>query len=113
MSAKRYFGAAKMVSKRARKGFNIKLNVDAHWSCAFYKGLDYLQLKDGLDKTVLNRDDAAGFRLDSTFTHKQHKVLAEAGNPELTTYTDFLNKCTSKLQTTSYMFLGSQTTPEV
>lgn len=28
-------------------------NVDAHWSCAFYKGLDYLQLKDGLDKTVL------------------------------------------------------------
>ena len=113
LSAKRYFGAAKIVSKRARKGFNVKLNVDAHWSCAFYKGLDYLQLKDGLDKTVLNRDDAAGFRLDSTFTHKQHKVLAEAGNPELTTYTDFLNKYTSKLQTTSYMFLGSQTTPEV
>lgn len=65
-------------------------------------------------KPSLNRDDAAGLRLDSTFTHKQHTVLAEAGNPEHTTYTtDFLNKYTSKLQTTSYMFLGSQTTAEV
>lgn len=113
LSAKRYFGAAKIVSKRARKGFTIKLNIDAHWSCAFYKALDYIQFKDGLDKTVLNRDDAAGFRLDSTFTHKQHKVLAEVGKPELTTYTDFVNKYSSKLQTTSYMFLGSNTTPEV
>ncbi len=113
LSSQRYFGAAKIVSKRARKGFSIKLNIAAHWSCAFYKALDYLQLRDGLNKTVLNRDDAAGFRLDSTFTHKQHKVLSEVGKPELTTYTDFVNKYTSKLQTTSYMFLGSQTTPEV
>lgn len=29
-SAKRYWGAAKIVSRRARKGFNVKLNVDAH-----------------------------------------------------------------------------------
>ena len=92
LSAKRYFGAAKIVLKRARKGFSVKLNVDAHWSCALYKGLDFLQLKEGRDKVILNRDDAAGFRLDSTFTHKQHKILAEAGNPELTTRTDFLNK---------------------
>ena len=97
LSAKRYFGAAKIVSRRARKGFSIKLNVDAHWSCAFYKGLDYLQHKGGLNMTVLNRDDAAGFRLDSTFTHKQHRVLSEAGKPELTTHTDFLNKYTSTL----------------
>ncbi|CAB3997450.1 Hypothetical predicted protein [Paramuricea clavata] len=83
LSAKRYFGVAKIVSRRARKGFAIKLNVDAHWSCSFYKTLDFLQLKDGRDKVVLNRDDASGFRLDSTFTHKQHKVLSEAGNPEL------------------------------
>ena len=113
LSAQRYFCAAKIVSQRARKGFSIKLNIDAHWSCAFYKALDYLQLKDGTDKTVLNRDDAAGFRLDSTFTHKQHKVLSEVGKPELTTYTDFVNKYTSKLQTTSYMFLRTHTTPEV
>ena len=112
LSAKHYFGAAKIVSKRARKGFSIKLNVDAHWSCALYKGLNFLQLNDGRDKIVLNRDDAAGFRLDSTFTHKQHKVLAEAGNPELTTRTDFLNKYTSILQTTSYMFLETESTPE-
>lgn len=112
LSAKRYFGVAKIVSRRARKGFAIKLNVDAHWSCSFYKTLDFLQLKDGRDKVVLNRDDASGFRLDSTFTHKQHKVLSEAGNPELTTRTDFLNKYTATLQTTSYMFLETETTPE-
>lgn len=113
LSAKRYFGAARIVSRHARKGFSIKLNVDAHWSCAFYKGLDYLQHKGGLNMTVLNRDDAAGFRLDSTFTHKQHRVLSEAGKPELTTYTDFLNKYTSTLQTSSYMFLETESTPEI
>ena len=69
LSAKRYFGAAKIVSTRARKGFSIKLNVDAHWSYSFYKGLDYLQCKGAQNMSVLNRDDAAGFRLDSTFTH--------------------------------------------
>ena len=53
------------------------LNVDAHWSCS----LDYLQLKDGRDKVVLHRDDASGFRLDSTFTHKQHKILPEYEKP--------------------------------
>lgn len=113
LSVKRYFGAAKIVSRRARKGLSIKLNVDAHWSCAFYKGLDYLQHKGGLNMTVLNRDDAAGFRLDSTFIHKQHRVLSEAGKLELTTHTDFLKKYTSTLQTSSYMFLETESTPEI
>ena len=63
LSTKRYFSVAKIVSRRARKGFTIMLNVDAHWSCSFYKTLDYLQLKDGRDKVVLNRDDASGFRV--------------------------------------------------
>ena len=58
LSAKRYFGMAKIVLRRVRKGFTIKLNVDAHWSCSFYKTLDFLQLKDGRDTVVLNRDDA-------------------------------------------------------
>lgn len=47
-----------------------------------------LQLKDGRDKVVLNRDDAAGFRLDTTYIHKQHKILADAEQPELTTRTE-------------------------
>ena len=111
LSAKRYWGTASIVSRRARKGFNVKLNVDAHWSCSFYKNLDFVQLKNGLDKVVLNRDDAAGFRLDTTFTHKQKTVLAEKGNPELTTRTDYLNKYSSVLQTSSYMFLETDNTP--
>ena len=110
-SAKRYWGAAKLVSRRARKGFNVKLNVDAHWSCSFYKNLDFIQLKDGLNKVILNRDDAAGFRLDMTFTHKQKTVLAEKDNPELTTRSDYLNKYSSVLQTSSYMFLETDNTP--
>ena len=97
---------------RARKGFNVRLNIDAHWSCAFYKYLDYIQLKDGEDKVILNRDDAAGFRLDTTYTHKQHKILAEASNPELTTRTDYVNKYASVLQTTSYLFMGTENTAE-
>ena len=59
MSAKRYFGAARIVSKHARKGFAIKLNVDSHWSCSFYKGLDYLQNRGGLNMMVLNRDQCS------------------------------------------------------
>ena len=57
------------MSKRARNGWNIRLNPDAHWNTALYRGLDYLQLKDGRYKFILNRDVAAGFRLDTTFTH--------------------------------------------
>ena len=70
-------------------------------------------MKDGCNKVVLNRDDAAGFRLDTTYTHKQHKILCEAEKPELTTRTDFVNKYSSVLQTTSNMFMGTDTTPEV
>lgn len=28
--------------KGARKGFNVRLNIDAHWSAAIYKGLDHI-----------------------------------------------------------------------
>ena len=70
----RHWGAANITCRRARKGFNVRLNVDSHWSAAFYKGLDTIQLEDGRDKTIVNGDDAAGFRLD-TFTHKQHKSI--------------------------------------
>ena len=111
LSSKRYWGAAKIVSRRARKGFNVKLNVDAKWSCSMYKILDYIQSRNGLDKVVISRDDAAGFRLDTTFTHKQHPVLQDNSNAELTTRTDFLNKYSSLLQTTSYLFMETENTP--
>ena len=61
LSAKRYKGIAKVTCRRSRKGFNIKYNPDAHWNCAFYKELDVLQLSDGRNKVLINRDDQAGF----------------------------------------------------
>ena len=39
-SSLRYKGVANVVSKRARKGFNIRYNPDIHWSAAFYRGLE-------------------------------------------------------------------------
>ena len=39
--------------------------------------LDKIQLEDGRNKTISNRDDAAGYRLDTTYTHKQHKPISE------------------------------------
>ena len=111
ISAKRYKGIAKVTCRRARKGFQLKLNVDAHFSCAMYRGLDFIQLKDGRDKVILNRDDQAGFRLDTTYTHSQHKSLS-ADSQEITTYTDYLNKYSSVLQTSSHLFMGTDTTLE-
>jgi len=67
LSSKRYWSAA-----------NVRLNVDAHWSAALYQGLERIQLEDGRDKTVLNRDDAAGYRLDTTYTHTQHKSISQS-----------------------------------
>ena len=56
---------------------------------------------------MLNRGDTAGFRLDSTFTHKQHKSICMVNKPELTTRSDYryLNKYTALHQVSSYMFL--------
>ena len=88
------------------------MNPDGHWNNAVYRGLDKLQLKDGLDKVVLNRDDAAGFRLDTTYTHKQHKGVQLANEPDLTTRTDFVNSYPAQLQTSSYLFMETETTPK-
>lgn len=52
ISAKRYKGIAKITSRRARKGFTLKYNPDAHWSNAFYRNLDSIQLKNGRRHTV-------------------------------------------------------------
>lgn len=111
LSAKRYQGAANVTCRRARKGFSIKLNPDSHWSGALYKCLDWIQFTDGTDKVVLNRDDQAGFRLDTTSTHKIGKSINLQTEPTLTTRTDFVNSYKSVIQTTSYLFMETQTTP--
>ena len=44
LSAARYHSVARVTSRRARKGFAIKLNPDPHYSTSMYKGLDFIQL---------------------------------------------------------------------
>lgn len=112
LSAKRYKGVARVTCRRTRKGFNIKFNPDAHYSSTMYKVLDKVQLSNGSDKTVLNRDDQAGFRLDTTYTHSQHKVLSME-DQEVTTRTDFVNKYSSVLQTSTYLFMETVTNEEM
>ncbi len=111
ISAKRYRGVARVTCRRARKGFNVKYNPDAHWSTAFYRNLDFIQLQSGENKVVINRDDQAGFRLDTTFTHHNKKSISLSGGPTLTARTDFVNSYPSILQTTSYLFMETKTTP--
>ena len=111
LSSKRYKGAANIKYQKARKGFNLKFNPDIKWSHSLYKCLDKLQ-KDRQHILLLNRDDQAGFRLDSTYTHKSAPSL-NVGNPSLTTHTDFLNKHPTQLQTISYNFSSTSTTSEI
>ena len=111
-SAKRYLGVAKVTTRHARKGFNLKYNPDAHWSAAFYKGLNTIQYRHGRNITNINRDDASGFRLDTLTTHKQHPIPVLHGKDILTTRTDYVNKYSSTLQTTSYNFTATDTTVE-
>jgi hypothetical protein len=112
-SAKRYRGLAKVTTRRARRGFNIRYNPDAHWSAAFYKSLNTVQYEDGFNTLNINRDDAAGFRLDTLTTCKQHATPNVQGMDVLTTRTDYVNKTPSVLQTTSYNFTKTKTTSEI
>lgn len=75
-----------------------------------YKILDKLQLQNASKKLVLNRDDQAGFRLDTTYTHSQHRVLSV--QQEVTTRTDFMNKYSSILQTSTYLLMDTDTSNE-
>ena len=60
---------------------------------------------------LLNRDDQAGFRLDTTYTHKNFATLTK--EKTVTTRTDFIGKRRPHLQTTSYNFSKAETTSEV
>ena len=106
-----YRGVAKVTCRRARKGFCLRYNPDAHWSSALYRNLDYVQFQDGSNLTIINRDDASGFRLDTLATSSQHRTLVVNGEQTLTTHT--LNKYPSILQTTSYNFTSTRTTGEL
>ncbi len=111
-SAKRYKGVAKVTSRRARKGFMLKYNPDAHWSAAFYRNLNHVQYTDGRHILNVNRDDAAGFRLDTMATHRLHRTPMVQGSQSITTYTDYVNRYKAVLQTTSYNFSKTNTTSE-
>ena len=104
---------AKVVSKRARKGFSVRYNPDKHWSSSLYAGLDRLQYEDGSNIINIGRDDQAGFRLDTMASHKLHATLCVKGSEHNTTRTDYVNKYPSTLQTTSYNFPGTKTTGEI
>lgn len=112
-SAIRYKGIARIVSRRARKGFSLRYNPDCHWSSALYSGLNMIQLKNGYNVMNLGRDDQAGFRLDTMATHKLQKTLCLKESQTLTTYTDYVTKYPSTLQTSSYNFPATSTTGEV
>ena len=113
LSAKRYHGAAKVTTRRARKGFTLEYNPDTHWSATFHKGLNSIQLKDGRDLCLVNRDDATGFRLDTLTTCKQYGTPTVKGSEVLTTRMDYVSKYASTLQTASYNFTSTQTTAEI
>ena len=112
-SAQRYKGVAKITSQRARKGFQLKFNPDSHWSSALYRNLNVLEYTDGRSIININRDDAAGFRLDTMATHRLNKTPMVQGSQTTTTYTDYVNRYKSILQTTSYNFTKTETTSEL
>lgn len=113
LSSKRYKGVANVVCRRSRKGFTLRYNPDSHWSAAMYKGLDILQLRDGRDMCIINRDDAAGFRMDTLTTCRQYRTPVIRGEDINTTRTDFVSKYPSTLQVTSYNFTESDTVGEI
>ena len=101
-SAQNYTTVAQVTTRRARKGFELRYNLDSHWSAALYRGLDVIQYTDGNDKLVLNRDDLSVFRLDSMVTHNKAGTQQIKGSPTLTTKTDYQANYPNKLQTTSF-----------
>ena len=113
LSSKHYKGLAKVTSRRAKKGFLLKYNPDAHWSSALYRGLNLLQYTDGSNIVKINREDAAGFRIDTMATHRLHRTPALSERKTLKTYTDYANTYPSTIQTTLYNFMGTKMTKEI
>ena len=78
-----------------------------------YRGLNKLQYVDGQRVVNISRDDAAGYRLDTLTTNKQYATPVVQGKDVVTTRTDYVNRYPSIIQTTSYNFSSSATTPEM
>ena len=112
-SSSNYKAVANVTTRRARKGFELQYNPDKHWSAALYQGLNLIEYTNGSDITNINRDDASGFRLDTLATHCKHPTPAVSGQDIQTTYTDYVNRYPSILQTTSYNFTHTKTTKEM
>ena len=109
LSSKRYKVVANITFRKARKGFNLKKNPDDHYSRSLYRNLDVIQQRT--DHFLLGRDDQAGFRLDTTYTHKQYGSLNTTNT--ITTRTDFVNKNATILQITSYNFPSTKNNHEL
>ena len=99
-----YRGVAKVLQKRARKGFK---------SSSFYSSLSGQQFRNNANILNLGRDDQSGFRLDTMGTHKLHGNLCVKGKEPLTTKTDYVNSYPSTLQVTSYNFPETESVAEV
>ena len=97
----------KITCRRLRKGFDLKFNPDSHWSSAFYLGLDVIQYTTSFDKVVLNRDDLSVFRLDSVASSNKCASVCVKSKVPLTTKTNYAQKYSCTLQTTSFNFTGS------
>ena len=112
LSSKRYKGVAQVTSHRVRNGFMLKFNPDTHWSNELYRSLNVLQLTDGENIIFLNRDDAAGFRMDTLTTHNQYSVPVVRGKETINDFTDYVNCYPSVIQR-SYNFMKMKTTAEL
>ena len=75
--------------------------------------MNILQYIDGTQILNINRDDQAGFRLDTMTTHHQYTTPSIKGKEALTTHTAYVNRYPSVIQTTSYNFTGTNTTKEL
>ncbi|CAB3997220.1 Hypothetical predicted protein [Paramuricea clavata] len=98
---------ARITCRRSREGFDLKFNLDCHWSNALYKGLDHIQYATSANKVVLNRDDLSVFRFDSMATSNECASLCMKGNVSVSTKSDYQQKYPCTLQTTSYNFTGT------
>lgn len=61
----------------------------------------------------MNWDDASGFRKDTLTIRDQYSNPVVKGKAIVTTYTDYVNRYPSVIQTTNYNFTGSETTSEL
>ena len=99
--------SSKVTTRRARKGFTLKYNPDAHWSAAFYKGLNSIQLVDGQDMCLINRDNPAGYAGDlQTVCYTNCERQWNLEPPEQTTWTNMPAHC--KLHRTILLALKVQ-----